>query len=214
MLLAVSRPSASEQKGCALDVPASRDEAANEVLRRVPAESAAAVRSDGFAFLADQGWSNTACGGLSHALVVFNRPVPDVMHLLQQTHRQGEYLTNLHRVRGIRHGERESVVEHTIKILFTKVVYRVVYRWSEEESRIWWSLDPSFDNMPKSIEGHWQLYRLAHRKTLAIYATRVDVGPMLPRRLQRALTQRNIRQAIRNIRLWVDSNGEVSSHDD
>ena len=192
-----------------------------ELIRMLPEEAAAELFSQGRYYAPSGVLPARFCPGLIQALVVFDAPRSRVMELLSATQHQSEYLHHADVMHPVLRSEEESIVHYELKILFTRLRYRIHYRFKREESRIWWQLDSEYDNDLKDARGYWKLHPLAAadpgsssevasdvelregERTLALYGTRVDVGAALPRRMQDALTRKKMKQSIRDTRDWI-----------
>jgi hypothetical protein len=147
------------------------------------------------------------CTDLTPALVVFDQPPETVFALLLQTERQAEFLPQVRDVRAVSRSPGPHIDRHEVAILFKRIVYHVEQHWSRDERRIWWQLSPAHDNDIRALEGFWELHPLDGGRTLGIYGSLVDVGPVLPRRMQARLTRNNLQEAIHALRAWVDRQG-------
>lgn len=210
LLIAGVVPSAFASGGhaCRVEDPPGGTTAIGEsLLASLPPRSAADLHSHGYVFPPEGIVPEVGCTNMVHVIVIFDVPLAQSMRLLGQTQLQGEYLRNLDRVRGIMRNERESIVQHDLKILFRTLHYQLHYHVDAERRRIWWSLEPSFANDLRDVRGYWQFLELESGQTVALYGTVVDAGPALPKRMQAALTRKSLRESIRNIRDWVHSHG-------
>ncbi len=209
------QPSRADHARCFSDVPADAPGGGDELLRRVPPDVLKAIRDRGYAFperpvspmKANDRAGQMRCASQSYALVLFALPRRRVMDLLVQTHRQAEFLPNVKSVTSVMRGDDESVDEHELKVLFTRLTYRIHHHWIESDWHIWWKLDESFDNDIRSLRGYWKLYAMEDGRTLAVYGTQVNVGAVFPKRVQTLLTRKTLRHTIRQFRRWVDSDG-------
>jgi hypothetical protein len=147
------------------------------------------------------------CADFHQAVVVFDRPRDDVLGLLTQTYRQAEFLPSLREVESVEKSEGHSLDRHEIRILFTKLHYHVRNEWSHEDSMMWWSLDSDRDNDIVALDGYWHLYPLGDDRTLAIYASRVNVGSLIPKSVQSRLGRKKLGESLEHFREWVNSNG-------
>ncbi len=195
----------------------------DEFIRMLPEEAAAELLSQGRYYAPSRTLPARFCPGLVQALVIFDAPRSQVLELLSQTQHQSEYLHHADEMRPVLSSEEESIVHYELKILFTRLRYRIHYRFKREESRIWWQLDSEYDNDLKDARGYWELHPLAAadpgsssevasdvelregERTLALYGTRVDVGAALPQRMQDALTRKKMKQSIRETRDWINA---------
>ena len=141
------------------------------------------------------------------ALVLFAQPPDRAFELLVQTSRLVEFQPDVSRARTLERSEHGNLDEQQLRILFVNIVYRIRHHWDLEAGRIWWSLDPDFDNDLRRLAGFWQLHPHGPDQTLAHYATTVDVGGALPGFLQDRLTRKNLPGAMERTRTWVDSGG-------
>lgn len=141
------------------------------------------------------------------AYVLFDKPAVEVMELVRQSWRQAEFRPELKSVEVIQKGELRRIDEHRIKILFSTIVYRLVYQQDPLTGRIEWSLDPDFDNGLSRLDGFWEIWELGDGRTLGRFGSVVDVGPFVPAFIQETMARRTVVQAITNCRRWVDSGG-------
>jgi len=193
---------------CAIAESASTETiSGEEILARQPEKVRRALGKRGFSSPAALATSEVECQGFIQAIVVFEQPRQKTLELLAQTHRQMEFLPNLRNVRSVARHENESLDHHEIKIIFTKLEYRVRNHWSHEEWTMWWHLEPGYANDMASLDGYWRFYELADGGTVAIYASRIDVGPYLPASLQASLSRKKLEESLRHFRSWVNSGG-------
>jgi hypothetical protein len=161
----------------------------------------------GFSRPAPNETTDPECRGFIQSIVIFDRPRRQTLDLLTQTERQMEFLPNLRNVQPVARHAGESLDHHEIRIIFTKLEYRVRNHWSDEEWTMWWHLEPGYSNDMASLDGYWRFYELSDGRTLAIYASRIDVGPLVPARMQAALSRKKLEDSLRHFRSWVNSGG-------
>ena len=142
------------------------------------------------------------------ALVLFDRPREEVMELLTSTSRQKEYRPELTRVEVIDTSDNANVAEYKLRFMLTSLSYRVREAWDPSSGRVWWSLDPTFDNGLEVLDGLWELRALDDRHTLGRFSTRIDLGPALPAFLQDYATRKKLPESMEQVRHWVDSGGK------
>ena len=141
------------------------------------------------------------------ALVIFEQPPERAMRLLSQTARQTEFRPDLHRVETVARLEHGTIEEHRMKLLFVTVRYWLHNHFDFDARRIWWELEPGFENDLRAVDGYWELHPLGANRTLARFATRVDIGASLPRWIQVYATRKNVPRTLEFVRRWVDSDG-------
>ncbi len=142
------------------------------------------------------------------ALVIFELPPDQVMGLLSQTTRQREFRPDLSSIDTIEQNEDGSVEEHRMRVMFVKIVYRLHYHVSAENSLIQWKLKPAPpENSLDEIEGFWELHPMQVGRTLARFGSRVRIGKALPSFLENIVTRSKLPENIKNSRRWVNSNG-------
>lgn len=146
-------------------------------------------------------------GGRIHALVLFERPRNEVIRYLIQSPRQIEYRPELRKASLVEESDSAHVVEFEIRMMLMRITYRVKHGWDFESGRVWWALDPDFDNDLAVLEGEWEVHAMEPGRTLARFGTRIDVGPALPDFLQDYATRKQLPKAMHNVRRWVDSGG-------
>lgn len=141
------------------------------------------------------------------ALVIFEQPLRRTLDLLFQTTRQIEYIPEIDDIVSIERDGTVSVDEHRLRIMFIRIDYRIRTRLDSETARIWWELDPDFDNDLHSLKGFWELYEMDRERTLGYFGTRVEVGPILPEFFQEVATRRQVPRIMKRVRHWVNSDG-------
>ena len=147
-------------------------------------------------------------GRTVRALVLFERPRAEVLELLTSTTRQREYRPELTRVEVVDTSDHANVAEYKLRFMLTSLSYRVREAWDPSAGRVWWSLDPTFDNGLRVLDGLWELRALNDRRTLGRFSTRIDLGPALPAFLQDYATRKKLPESMEQVRRWVDSGGK------
>ncbi len=148
------------------------------------------------------------CPEMIPAILSLDSSADRVFSLLTQTERHGEFL-RVGLVSPVSRPPADRVDRYEMKILFTRIVYYVRHHWQASSRRIWWDLSPDHPNDLRSVVGFWEIHPLAEDRSIAVYATHVDVGPVIPRRLQRSLTTKNMRSIVGNVRGWIASQEEA-----
>ena len=144
---------------------------------------------------------------VAEALVLFEQPLATVLQLLTSTSRQTEYRPELQSLRIVKATEQSNLAEYQLRFMLRTLRYRARTRWDFERGHIWWSLDPSFPNQMKALDGLWELRALDERRTLGHMSIRIDLGPALPAALQDYATRKKLPEAMDQVRRWVDANG-------
>jgi hypothetical protein len=186
--------------------PSAPPETAEAVLARYSPVVVARLQTDRIALLGP-GETDGVPDSFVQALVIFSQPRRRTLRLLSQTARQAEFRPELREVETIEWGDATALDEHRMAIMFMKIDYRLRTHFDFERGRIWWELDPSFDNDLEHVEGFWELYALGRGETLGRFGTRVQVGATLPVWLQDYATRKNVPQTMEHVRHWVDSDG-------
>ncbi len=86
--------------------------------------------------------------------------------------------------------------------------YRLRNHFDWEGNRIWWELDPDFDNGLEVVQGFWELFEIDDRNTLGRFGTKVDVAASLPSWVQDVVTRKKVPAAMKNVKRWVDTDGK------
>jgi hypothetical protein len=141
------------------------------------------------------------------ALVLFEQPRQKALKLLSQTARQIEYIPEIDSIESVRRSGSMSVDKHCLRIMFIRIDYRILTRFDAKSARIWWDLDPDYDNDLHLLKGFWELYEMDAERTLGHFGTRVEVGPILPAYFQEIATRRQVPRIMERVRYWVDSDG-------
>lgn len=193
---------------CVAIPAAGAGESAEGVLEREPPELVERLMDQRLLVFEDAGKSRDS---FVIAFVMFESSVQDVVGLLRQASRQTEYRTELDSVETIRTFENGRIDEQRIRIMFTDLIYRLRYRdVAETEGRLEWALDPDFDNDMSQFEGFWEFHPFAQEpnRTLARFGSNVDVGPAVPRFIQKSMSRKTVVSYLENCRRWIDSGGE------
>jgi hypothetical protein len=155
----------------------------------------------------DEGTESREDHGATRALVLFQQPRAEVLRLLASTPRQKEYRPELSRLEVIEASEKGDVVEYRVSFMLTTLRYRARHGWDFAKGLVWWSLDPSFHNDMRVLDGLWELRALDPHRTLGRFSTRIDLGPALPAFLQEYATRKKLPESMDAVRHWVDSLG-------
>ena len=123
------------------------------LLESWPEETRAALLEDGYPRPLPGSSAVAGCCGFLQAAVVFERPPGEVIGLLSQTHRRGEFIDSLHKVESVERGKTHSIDKQEIKVLFTKLRYYVRSEWSAEHGLVSWTLDPNRDHDIDTLDG-------------------------------------------------------------
>ncbi len=177
------------------------------LLESWPEENRGALLKDGCTRPLPVSSEVAGCGGFLQAAVVFERPPGEVIGLLSQTHRRGEFIDSLHRVESVERGKTHSIDEQEIKVLFTKLRHYMRSEWSAEHGLVSWTLDPNRDHDIDTPDAYWHLHPLTGGRTLGICGNRVSVGGIIPAITRQRLSQKKMNQSLGHIRGWVNSNG-------
>lgn len=143
----------------------------------------------------------------AQAYVLFERPRAEVLRLLAATPRQAEYRPELSRIEVIEASEAGDLAEYQVRFMLTTLSYRARHGWDLERGRVWYALDPEYDNDLAVLEGLWELVPVGASRTLGRFSTRIDVGPALPAFLQDFATEKKLPDSMDQLRRWVDSGG-------
>lgn len=141
------------------------------------------------------------------ALVLFERSVDRVRELLRQAERQPEYRPELKSVKTVELLPDGRIDEQKMKILFTRLVYRLRYHEDPQTGRLEWKLDETFDNDVERLEGFWEFFSFEDGRTLGRFGSRVDVGSGVPRFVQKGISRKTVLTYVENTQKWVDSGG-------
>jgi len=145
------------------------------------------------------------CAGLASGVALFEVPAEPIFSLLLHTERHAEIVGLLAATELVSRHPARHVDRHEIRILFRRIEYYVEHEWSSERLRIWWHLAVDERSDLRALDGFWEFYPLAQGGTLGLYASAVDVGPIVPRRVQEALTRKNLRDALRAFHGWIEA---------
>lgn len=180
---------------------------AEEVLAEQAPEARRELLEEGLVVLEDAGEDE----GSSYvvALVLFERSPAAVRALMKQAERQTEYRPELDEVRTVATLPDGRVDEQSMKVLFTKLTYRLQYHVDPDNGRITWSLAEDFDNDLARMQGFWELYPFAGDpgRTLGRFGSDVSVGRAVPSFVQDRLSRKTVLRYVRNVRLWINSDG-------
>ena len=181
---------------------------AEVILQNEPPEVVRRLEAEGSIVLEEVGGSGP--DSFIVALVLFERSRDRVVELLKQSDRQSEYRPEVRGVRTIERFDDGRIDEQRLRILFRTLVYRLRYREDRVASRFTWKLDETFDNDVARMEGFWEFYQFEAEpeRTLGRFGSNVDVGRAVPRFVQNGLSRRTVLRYIKNIRQWIDSDGE------
>ena len=142
------------------------------------------------------------------AYLIFSQPITTVWKLMLHPEKEATFLPDLNSSKLLWRKGNKVEVEFTVKIMFVKVVYRVIHTYYPEKYYFNWTLDPNYDNDLKYFYGEWQLYPLPNGKTLAKYMAIVHASPLVPGFIERKLAKSNIPKNMKAFQKWINSNGK------
>jgi hypothetical protein len=204
--LALLLATAAVPAGAEPPQPDAPPETAEAVLARYSLAVVQRLQQDRVVLLAP-GETDGVPDSFVQALVIFSQPRRRTLRLLSQTARQTEFRPELRQVETIEWDDTTALDEHRMAIMFVQIDYRLRTHFDFQRGRIWWELDPTFQNDLEHVEGFWQLYELGPNQTLGRFGTQVQVGAALPVWLQDYATRKNVPQTMEHVRRWVDSGG-------
>ncbi len=150
----------------------------------------------------------TAAGkSFIEAALLFNQPAAEAWQLLARTQDQIQYLDHVEKITVISKTPIEDNLEFTTKMAMKTFVYRVIHKFDSKNLSICWSLDPSFANDLKELEGFWRLYPFDQEKTIARYGCSISPGFIVPKFILDALIRKDLRAALAAVKKYVDSGG-------
>jgi hypothetical protein len=147
-------------------------------------------------------------GKLIRAALVFDQPIEKAWAILSHPENEDLYLDECSRADLIERKGNRDLVEFEVSVTLFTIVYRIVHHYQPEKFKFYWNLDPEFDNDLNYVYGEWQLYRFGNR-TIARYATRVDVSSVIPDFIQAKLAGKDIPISLAAVRSWINSGGKA-----
>jgi hypothetical protein len=140
-------------------------------VKGLPPAAQAALWRDGQVVLDQQ--TSSSGPSLVRAVVRFQRPRSEVFTLITRPSEQHTFLPHVQAStlwgESSPQGERDDFV---VAFLFT-FKYRTQHWFYPEEHRVEWNLDPTGGDGLEEQLGHWQLYELDERTTIAEYGTHI-----------------------------------------
>jgi hypothetical protein len=155
----------------------------------------------------DIGFADADASGMIQAAMILNAPIDKIFALQAQDWRQAEYVPYLDEMFPVQKFPDGTLSEEHIKILFVTINIRVRWYHHPDKYSFNWTLDPSFKNDLKRLDGFWKFYYMDDAHTLARYGTVTQVGFGVPKFAQDFLTRRDLPTALNNNKLWYESNG-------
>ena len=156
--------------------------------------------------------AQTTTGGGGEAMIqaamIFDVNIAEAFRIIKETDKQCEFLNNCDEAILIERTDTHDIIEFRVKILAWELKYRVKHRWDNKKFRMWWTLDPSFNNDLKHLEGFWQLFYIDDTHTLGRYGTKLIVKEFIPKSVQEALTKRDLPTVLEQFRKRVNSHGK------
>ncbi len=199
VVVGLAAAAASQSQPAATSAP----ESAQQILDAQPSAVLQQFESEGLVML-----EGASAGGHVRALVRFEQPRRRVIRLLSQTARHHEFRPELKSIESHGWDESGSLETHRMRIMFMNINYRLRNHFDWEGNRIWWELDPEFDNDLEVVRGFWELFEIDERNTLGRFGTKVNVQAALPSWIQDAVTRKKIPATMENVKRWVDTDGK------
>ncbi|MCR9092961.1 MAG: SRPBCC family protein [bacterium] len=177
------------------------EESAEAWLDALPDPIAAPLAERGFAF-PEPGFIE-GCPELISALLVVERPADEVFGRLIQTTRHGEFMREVGSIDPVSRSSHDSVDRYSMPVLLTRIDYTIRHTWDATARRIRWALSDQHESDLKHVAGLWEVHALGPDRSLLVYASEVEIGPVLPRMLQARLTERSTRSIVASAHDWL-----------
>jgi hypothetical protein len=97
--------------------------------------------------------------------------------------------------------------EFTTKILMKTLVFRVCHEFDEKNLSIRWTLDRTFKNDLRELEGFWRFYPFDQSKTIGRYGSWVKPNFPVPGFIYNVLARNDLRSALASVKKYIDSGG-------
>ena len=139
-----------------------------------------------------------------YAAMIFDQPIEQVWKLHIDVDKQYRYLPDLVASPLV---DKERCDFH-VKIMMINIYYRVKYNFDKENYKFSWSLDPSYDNDMKRVDGFWELYKIDDKRTLGRYGTNIEVTSLIPEFIMDKLTRSNLPTTMDGCYKYIQSGGK------
>jgi hypothetical protein len=140
------------------------------------------------------------------AAMIFDQPIAAAWKLFRQTENQARYLPDLESCTLVSRDAKGDQVDFHVKLVIN-INYRIHHVYDDENCCLHWSLDPSYDNDMKRVDGFWRLYKIDDKHTLARYGTWVEVSSVIPDFLMERLTKSNLPVNMEAVYKYIQSGG-------
>ena len=144
---------------------------------------------------------------LIRAAMVVKVPIQEAYRILRQTEKQYEYVASSDYNKLIERTKDYDIVEFTSKYVTFEFKYRVKHQWNDQKFQMWWSLDPTFKNDIKVVEGYWHLFYIDDNRTLVRYGTRLVAKEYVPSAITMTVTRRDLPNGMEDVRKRIESHG-------
>jgi len=144
---------------------------------------------------------------LIRAAMIVKVPIQEAYRIIRQTEKQYEYVASSDENRLIERTKTYDIVEFTSRYAKFEFKYRVKHQWNEQKFQMWWSLDPTFKNDVKVVEGYWHLFYIDDNTTLIRYGTRLVAKEFIPSALSMAVTRHDLPNGMEDVRKRIESHG-------
>ena len=182
-------------------LPALVEGPAEAWLDTLPDPLAASLEARGFAF-PESGFVD-ACPELISALLVVERPADEIFGRLIQTTRHGEFMREVGSIDPVSRSSHDAVDRYSMPVFLTRIDYTIRHTWDAAARRVRWALSDEHDNDLKHVAGVWEVHPLGPDRSLLVYASEVEIGPVVPRMLQARITERSTRSIVASAHDWL-----------
>ena len=141
------------------------------------------------------------------AAILFNQPIEKVWPLFRKTENQARYLPDLDSNTLVRRDAKGDLVDFHVVMAGIHIDYRIHHVYDDANCKLTWSLDPTFDNDMKRVDGYWFLYKNDATHTLARYGTQVQVASFIPDFIMKRLTKSNLPVNLEAVKKYIESGG-------
>lgn len=134
--------------------------------------------------------------------------IDEAYRILKEADKQHEYTKMLLESKIVFQNDEYMVVYSKIKFMIWNFEHQTVRRHDDSKYRIWWSLDPDFDNSFARFNGYYQLYYMDDDHTLVKYGVDMIITVFIPAGVQQSIIRNDLPRGLDNIRKRINSHGQ------
>lgn len=155
-----------------------------------------------------QSGKNNSTTNIIVAAFIADVHIDEAYGILRDADKQHEYTKMLLESKVVSRNDEYEVVYSKMKFMIWNFEHQTLRRHDDSKYRIWWSLNPDFDNSFARFNGYYQFYYVDDDHTLVKYGVDMIVTVFIPAGVQQSIIRNDLPRGLDDIRKRLNSHGQ------